>query len=199
MYRPVKCFSIKGQSVHVYYPKFFWRTVICGISSGAHSPMDNGSACFDMGGCWPDPSQVVTDRQQQCLCLNLHTESNWRGRSSGREPRQMQVSFLHVHTAFWPQVGCGLALGSCQPPLILFVFQATFLKQREKHWSWGDGCITGRKAQRPVFYTGKLGVWLWWHMGRQTGRGEMYLPSLHLPAVITDSYWGANRRAGGEL
>lgn len=36
--------------MHVYSPKFFFflEMVICGISSGAHFPMDKDSVCFDV-------------------------------------------------------------------------------------------------------------------------------------------------------
>jgi len=141
-----------------------------GISSGADSPMDSGSVCFDMGGCCPDPSQAAMDCQHQLLYLGVHIQSNWRGRSGGWEPSQTQVSFLHVHTASLPQVGCGLTLGG--DPLVLSVFQATWLKQGAKHRSWGDKCITGRKDSDTSFSYGQAGCVATVAHGERDWKGE---------------------------
>lgn len=121
--------------------------------------MDSGIVCCDMRWCWPDPSQVVMDHQHQHLYLGFHIQSNWRGRSIGSEPNRIQVSLLHVHTAFLPELGCGLTLGSYQTSLFS-LFQATFLKQGERHWSWGDECIAGRKDLDTRFF-----VWVRWVYG----------------------------------
>lgn len=125
--------------------------------------MDKDSVCFDVGWCWSDPSQVVMDWQHPRLCLCLQIQSSWRRRSRGGEPRQLQVSFLHVCSAFvsWGFVVLhgGLAL------------QATFLKQGE---STGAEETRGRKVGRSQVLTGfmdKLGVWLWWN-----GRGRCTFP-----------------------
>lgn len=128
-------------SLQIFF-SFFLEMVICGISSGAHFPTDKGSVCFDVGWCWSGPSQVVMDWQCPCLCLGLQIQSSWRRRPSGGEPRQMQMSFLHVCSAFVSWIDCGLTLGGWQNPLCVLpqnlCVSGHLSKTGRSHWSWGD-------------------------------------------------------------
>lgn len=185
--RPVKCFPIKGQSMHVDSPKLFFllEIVICGISSGAYFPMDKDSVCSDVGWCWPGPSQVVMDWQHPGLCLGLQIQSSWRRRSRGGEPRQMQVPFLHVCPAFASWVDLAYTGGVGKTPCCLC--SGHLSKTGRKHWSKET---SGRKGSGINWFDGQTGC-----VTMVEWNGQ-HLPSLHPPAEATEVL---SRRAGGDL
>lgn len=84
----------------------------------------------------------------------------------------MQVSFLHVCSAFVTWVDCGISLGGWQNPLVS-VFQAIFLKQRE---STGAEETSGGKVGR----TQQLVLWTNWVRGHDGMEGQD-APSLPPP------------------